>query len=282
MAPMTTGPGAAEKRRLDLELVARGLAPSRTVAKVDIEAGLVSVDGAVVTKSATKVDPAQSLTVHRDERPYVGRAGIKLAAGLDAFGIDAAGARCIDAGASTGGFSDCLLRRKAASIVAVDVGTGQLHPSIRGHERVNVREQTDIRSLQNADVGGPVDLVVVDLSFISLRNVLPALAPLVDSGGSLLVLVKPQFEAGRKAVAAGRGVIREPSLWRRVLIEVTSAASELGLSLRGATVSPITGASGNVEFMVWFQPAGPPTAIERVRGETMIEAAVAEAETRIS
>lgn len=280
--PKASGPPQAKRQRLDVELVARGLAPSRRAAKVDIEAGLVSVDGAIATKSATKVDAGQSVTVQRDHRPYVSRAGAKLAAGLDAFGIDPEGARCIDAGASTGGFSDCLLRRHAASIVAVDVGTDQLHPRIRTHERVSVREQTDIRSLQNADVGGTVDLVVADLSFISLRNVLPALAPLIDDGGSLLVLVKPQFEAGRRAVAAGRGVIREPALWRRVLVDVTTSAAELGLSLRGATVSPITGASGNVEFMVWFQPAGRPTVVERVRDNAMIEAAVTGAEVGIS
>jgi len=282
---MTSG-----QQRLDLELVARGLAPSRTTAKGDIEAGLVAVDGTTVHKPATKVGDANAIVLSRREPAYVGRAGHKLDAALDAFSVDPTGATCVDAGASTGGFTDCLLLHGASSVVAVDVGTDQLHPRIRADERVIVREQTDIRTVRASDLGGPVDLVVADVSFISLRAVLPTLGTLVRGRGDLLVLVKPQFEAGRESVAAGRGVIRQASIWRRVLTEVAAAAAALGLSLRGATVSPITGASGNVEFMVWFQPAEPSLvthaddeAVDDAAGSrAMIDAVVADAESRSS
>lgn len=279
--------GPVLPQRLDLELVARDLAPSRAVAKADIQAGSVAVDGVVVQKPAAKVGRSNTITVHRSEPRFVGRGGAKLAAALDEFPIDPADARCLDAGASTGGFTDCLLQRGASSVVAVDVGTAQLHRRLRNDPRVTVREQTDVRSLRPGDIGGPVDLVVADLSFISLRHVLPPLRALVVGDGSILALVKPQFEAGRAPVARGRGVIRDSATWRRALVDVVGAAAGLGLWLRAATVSPITGAFGNVEFMVLLQPADP-SSVSNFAGDGcvteddgIIEDVVAEAEARV-
>jgi 23S rRNA (cytidine1920-2'-O)/16S rRNA (cytidine1409-2'-O)-methyltransferase len=180
----------------------------------------------------------------------VGRGGEKLAAALDRFGIDPAGRRALDAGASTGGFTDCLLQHGAASVVAVDVGYGQLHERLRSDPRVDNRERTNVRHLAPADVGGPVDLVVADLSFVSLAAALPALVGLARPGADLVLLVKPQFEAGREEAARGRGVVRDPVVWRRVLEEVRAAADRAGSAMMGAMVSPITGADGNREFLV--------------------------------
>jgi 23S rRNA (cytidine1920-2'-O)/16S rRNA (cytidine1409-2'-O)-methyltransferase len=181
---------------------------------------------------------------------FVGRGGEKLDAALERFAVPVAGRRALDAGASTGGFTDCLLQRGADEVVAVDVGYGQLHERLRADPRVDVRERTNVRSLDREALGGPVDLVVADLSFISLRTVLPVLVPLVEPGGDLVVLVKPQFEAGRPEAARGSGVIREPEVWRRVLEEVATAAAESGADRMDEMESPLTGADGNVEFLL--------------------------------
>jgi 23S rRNA (cytidine1920-2'-O)/16S rRNA (cytidine1409-2'-O)-methyltransferase len=181
---------------------------------------------------------------------FVGRGGEKLDAALERFAVPVAGRRALDAGASTGGFTDCLLQRGADEVVAVDVGYGQLHERLRADPRVDVRERTNVRSLDREALGGPVDLVVADLSFISLRTVLPVLVPLVEPGGDLVVLVKPQFEAGRREAARGSGVIREPEVWRRVLEEVATAAAESGADRMDEMESPLTGADGNVEFLL--------------------------------
>ncbi len=184
------------------------------------------------------------------------RAGGKLASALDAFGLSPAGRRCLDAGASTGGFTDCLLQRGAAAVVAVDVGTDQLHARLRRDRRVDSRERTDIRTLEPASIGGPADFTVADLSFISLRLVLPALARLTGPGAPVLALVKPQFEVGRAEAARRQGVIRDPATWRLVLDEVVASADDLEMSLRDATVAGVPGAGGNVEFVVWLSRAG--------------------------
>jgi 23S rRNA (cytidine1920-2'-O)/16S rRNA (cytidine1409-2'-O)-methyltransferase len=179
----------------------------------------------------------------------VSRGGEKLAAALDRFGIDPAGRRAVDAGASTGGFTDCLLQRGAAAVVAVDVGYGQLHGRLRHDPRVAVHERTNVRHVEPADLGGPFDIVVGDLSFISLRTVAGALIGLARPGADLVVLIKPQFEAGREEASRGRGVIRDPSVWMRVLNEVHAAFESRGASIIDAMVSPLTGADGNVEFL---------------------------------
>ena len=183
------------------------------------------------------------------------RAGDKLAGALDRFALDVTGLRAVDAGASTGGFTDCLLQRGAAAVVAVDVGYGQLHERLRADPRVELHERVNVRDLGPGDLGDPVPLVVADLSFISLRTVLANLAALAAPGADLVLLVKPQFEAGRQEASRGRGVIRDPVVWRRVLGEVASAVEARGGAIMGAMVSPITGADGNVEFLLHARTA---------------------------
>ncbi len=234
------------------------------------------VDGSFADKPARMVDAGQSLTLTGPRARYVGRGGTKLEGALDAFSIDPTGLRCLDAGSSTGGFTDCLLQRGARSVLAVDVGTNQLHERLRADPRVEVRERTDIRSLTPDDVDHPFDLIVGDLSFISLRLVLPSLVPLATIDGSLVLLVKPQFEAGRTEASKGRGIITDPAIWRRVLGEVVDAATGLGAGLAGLRPSPITGSAGNVEFVAWLRRGRP-----SMRGsERAIEAAVGEAVAR--
>ena len=183
------------------------------------------------------------------------RGGEKLDAALEHFGIDVSGRRCLDAGVSTGGFTDCLLQRGAANVVAVDIGYGQLHERLRGDGRVDLRERTNVRDLDAAAIGGAADVVVADLSFISLRTVAPALLACAAPGAEVVVLVKPQFEAGRSEASKGRGVIRDPVVHQRVLDEVANALSGLGAAIIGTMQSPITGADGNVEFLVYARAA---------------------------
>jgi 23S rRNA (cytidine1920-2'-O)/16S rRNA (cytidine1409-2'-O)-methyltransferase len=194
----------------------------------------------------------------RSEGPrFVGRGGDKLAAALERFAVPVDGVRALDAGASTGGFSDCLLQHGADCVVAVDVGHGQLHERLRADPRVESVERTNVRGLAPGDVGPPFDLVVADLSFISLRTVLAPLLGLAAPGAHLVLLVKPQFEAGRDEASRGRGVIRDPEVWRRVLDEVVIALRATGAAIMGAMVSPLTGADGNVEFLVHARAATP-------------------------
>lgn len=245
----------AVRRRLDAEMVRRKLVDSRAQARAEIEASRVLVDGSVAAKAARLVDPAQDVRLLGPPPRYVSRAGLKLEAALERFAIDPSGLRCLDAGSSTGGFTDCLLQNDAASVIAVDVGTNQLHERVRADRRVSVHEQTDIRTVGDRLgnlVSLPLDLVVADLSFISLRLVLPALAHLAGPN-PLVSLVKPQFEAGRAEASRGRGVIKDPAIWRRVLDEVVVAAGHAGMAAKAAMVSPISGAAGNVEFVVRFQ-----------------------------
>ncbi|WP_418908865.1 TlyA family RNA methyltransferase [Glutamicibacter endophyticus] len=251
--------------RLDMELVARGLARSRTEAAKLIEAGLVQVDGHPSTKASKKIAAQIPISVAQDSSTqYVSRAGHKLAGALDHFGsLNPAGVRALDAGASTGGFTDVLLRRGAAHVVAVDVGHGQLVDEIRFDERVSVHEGLNVRYLDPADIGGEVDLVVADLSFISLRLVLEALAGATRAGGDLLLMVKPQFEVGREHVGK-TGVVSSPELRRSAVEQVVQAALQVGLGLAGLGRSQLPGQDGNVEFFVWFQKStapGPQTGL---------------------
>ncbi|MDZ7676328.1 MAG: TlyA family RNA methyltransferase [Acidimicrobiales bacterium] len=240
----------AARRRLDVELHRRGLADSRQQAQALIGAGRVLVSGAVADKAARQVGPGEPVELVGPPPRFVGRGGEKLDAALDRFGIDVDGRCCLDAGSSTGGFTDALLQRGATSVVAVDVGTHQLHERLREDPRVEVREQTDIRAIDAAAVGGSVGLVSADLSFISVRSVANHLVALLEEGGDLVVLVKPQFEAGRNEASKGRGVIRDPEVWHRTLRDAVVAIEGAGTAIMDAMVSPVRGAEGNVEFLV--------------------------------
>jgi 23S rRNA (cytidine1920-2'-O)/16S rRNA (cytidine1409-2'-O)-methyltransferase len=243
------------RRRLDLELVRRGLATSRTEAQRAIAAGLVTVGGAPASNAARMVDAGDPVLLLAPPLRFVSRGGDKLDAALDEFDIDVIGLFALDAGASTGGFTDCLLQRGARRVAAVDVGHGQLHPKVRDDERVLVLEHTNVRSLRADEIGGPVDLVVADLSFISLRTVAPALVGCARPGAPMVMLVKPQFEAGRQEVSKGKGVVSDPEVWQRVRDEVSGAFSSLGAAIMGWMESPVRGAQGNVEFLLHVQTA---------------------------
>jgi 23S rRNA (cytidine1920-2'-O)/16S rRNA (cytidine1409-2'-O)-methyltransferase len=236
------------KARLDILVVERGLAPTREKARGMIMAGEVTVDGRVVDKPGHAIPVDASLALADDRERFVGRGGTKLAGALEEFGFDPAGMTALDVGASTGGFTDCLLRRGAARVHAVDVGHGQLDVNLRNDARVVVMEKTNIRSLSPEAIPGGVDLAVIDTSFISLKTVLPHAAAFVRPGGTIIALVKPQFELGRGEV--GKGVVRDEELRARAVESVTAAAGAMGLAVDGVCRSPITGAKGNVEFFV--------------------------------
>ena len=241
--------GSSRRRRLDSELVRRELAASREEARRLIDARAVTVNGAVAERAARAVLPGDALVVLRRPR-FVSRGGEKLDGALAALGLEITGKRCIDVGASTGGFSDCLLQRGAAQVVAVDVGRAQLHERLRSAPQVRSLEGVNVRHLQPDDAGGPAELVTVDLSFIGLRLVMERLAALTAPGGDLLALVKPQFEAGRREASAGRGVIRSPEVWRRTLTEVAQSAMAEGVSPRTVLLADPPGAEGNTEFFL--------------------------------
>lgn len=238
------------RRRLDRELVRRGLTESRQEAQRLITGQRVLVNGSFAAKSAAMVAPSDQIIIKSDGPQYVSRSGYKLAEALDSFAVDPAGWRCIDVGSSTGGFTDCLLQRGAAAVTAVDVGTHQLHERIRADPRVDVFEQTDIRSLlDNHPECVGFELAVVDVSFISLRQVLSSVADLLGPTGRALVLIKPQFEAGRQEASRGRGVITDPDVWSRTVANVISDAEQHGLHLAGVLPCSTRGSKGNVEFM---------------------------------
>jgi len=239
------------RRRLDTELVRRRLAVSRQQARSLVEEGAVLVAGAVADKPGRLVDTGEPLELRRPRRRFVSRGGEKLEAALRRFEIATAGRHALDAGASTGGFTDCLLHRGVARVVAVDVGYGQLAPSLRADPRVTVVERTNIRHLEPQAVGGPFELVVADLSFISLATLAPVLAgSLAAPGADLVLLVKPQFEAGRQAVSRGRGVVHDPLVRAQALRRVSSALHDAGATIMGVMASPLLGPAGNVEFLL--------------------------------
>ncbi|NTY60780.1 TlyA family RNA methyltransferase [Mycolicibacterium sphagni] len=241
------------RARVDAELVRRGLARSRQQAAELIVAGRVSIDGMRAVKPATAVAVTANLTVEAsDERTWVSRGAHKLIGALDVFGIDVTGRRCLDAGASTGGFTEVLLDRGAAEVVAVDVGYGQLAWSLRSDSRVAVIERTNVRDLTPDTIGGPVGLVVADLSFISLATVLPALTACASGDADIVPMVKPQFEVGREQVGSG-GVVSDPELRAAAVLAVAARADALGWQTVGATASPLPGPSGNVEYFLWLR-----------------------------
>lgn len=235
------------RRRLDAELVRRGLAASRTEAQAAVRGGRVTVAGRPASKASTLVSADEPVELAGPGRRFVSRGGEKLEAALERFGIDVTGRRCLDAGASTGGFTDCLLRRGAEHVVALDVGYGQLAWPLRTDARVTVLERTNVRDLSRAHLPYAPDLVTADLSFISLRLAVAPLAGVAAEGADLVLLVKPQFEAGPEDVGRG-GVVRDPAVWRRAILRVAEACAEHGLSPLGAMASPLPGPAGNVEF----------------------------------
>ncbi|MCW2700907.1 MAG: putative rRNA methylase [Blastococcus sp.] len=248
------------RSRLDAELVRRGLARSREHAVALIAEGRVAVSGRAATKPATAVEPDTPVLVRTDpDQPtWVSRGAHKLVGALDALPLAVEGRRALDAGASTGGFTQVLLRRGAAEVVAVDVGYGELAWSLRTDERVRVVERTNVRTLTAEAIDGPVDLVVADLSFISLRLVLPALILCAREDADLLLMVKPQFEVGRERLGAG-GVVRDPEHRVQAVLAVAQSAADLGWGTAGVVASPLPGPAGNVEFFVWLRrDAGPP------------------------
>ena len=241
------------KTRLDSELVRRGLARSRENAADLIESRSVLVGGIPATKPATQVDAETSITLAGKREDFVSRGGHKLAGALDAFpNISVSGKRALDAGASTGGFTDVLLKRGATEVIAVDVGYGQLAWEIRNDPRVKVLDRTNIRHLTIEQVGEPVDLIVADLSFISLTLVLPALVTVAKTNADYLVMVKPQFEVGREKLGAG-GVVRDSHLRKMAVQEVADVAYDMGLGCEGVVASSLPGPSGNVEYFLWLK-----------------------------
>jgi 23S rRNA (cytidine1920-2'-O)/16S rRNA (cytidine1409-2'-O)-methyltransferase len=252
------------RARVDAELVRRGLARSRQQAAELIDAGLVRIDGMPAVKPATAVSVDAALTVATVERTWVSRGAHKLIGALDAFGVPVRGRRCLDAGASTGGFTEVLLDRGAAHVVAADVGYGQLAWSVRSDDRVSVLERTNVRELTPEAIGGRVDLVVADLSFISLTTVLPALTACTSPDGDIVPMVKPQFEVGKDRVGAG-GVVSDPQLRAEAVLGVAQRAAELLWHTVDVTASPLPGPSGNVEFFLWLRA----TTDHPLRGEAL-------------
>ncbi len=239
----------AEKERIDKLMVQRQLAGSRERARALIMAGRVLVNEQVVDKVGTRVDAATEIRLKGDDIPYVSRGGLKLAEALQTFTLDVAGRTAIDVGASTGGFTDCLLQKGAARVFAVDVGYGQLAWQLREDDRVVNFERTNIRTLQPEQLGEAPDLAVIDASFISLDKVLPPTLKLLQPGSDVIALIKPQFEVGKGFVGKG-GVVRDPELHEQVVDRIKDLASELGCQVLGLCESPILGPKGNREFLI--------------------------------
>ena len=242
----------AERRRLDVVVAERGLAPSRARAQALILAGKVTVDGHVMTKAGAQVKPDSVVEVAMPDHPYASRGALKLEAALDAFAIDPAGLDCLDVGASTGGVTDLMLARGAGRVIALDVGRGQLDWRLRTDDRVTVVEGTNARYLGADDLPFRVGLATMDLSFISLRLVVPAVLPHLEVGAHLVCLIKPQFEAGRDQVGKG-GIVRDEAVRRRVIDDTVAAIVELGFELVGVIPSPIRGQKGNLEELAVFR-----------------------------
>ncbi|PKQ38869.1 MAG: TlyA family rRNA (cytidine-2'-O)-methyltransferase [Actinobacteria bacterium HGW-Actinobacteria-1] len=247
-------------RRADVELVERGLFASRERARAAILAGEVKVDGVRIDKAGHQLSTEAVIEVAERQR-YVSRGGHKLEGALDAFGVDVAGLRAIDVGASTGGFTDCLLQRGAVSVVALDVGYGQLAWSLRTDERVTVVERTNVRDADLVALGAPFDIVVIDVSFIALDRVMPKLLEAAGADGQVVALVKPQFEAGKGRVGK-KGVVRDAIVHEDVLAGVIATVEAAGRVVRGVTWSPLKGPEGNIEFWIWFGSTGEPANVD--------------------
>ena len=238
------------KTRLDRILVDRGLVASRERARALILAGVVLVNEEPVDKAGALIAEGAAVRIRGEDHPYVSRGGVKLKGAIDAFGIGVKGCSALDVGASTGGFTDCLLQEGARKVYAVDVGYGQIAWKLRNDPRVVLFERTNIRHFSGVGVEEPVDIAVIDTSFISLRLVIPSVLRFVKNGGTLLALVKPQFEVGKGEVGK-KGVVRDPALHLKVVGDLASFCAELGLSVRGTCESPLTGPEGNREFFIW-------------------------------
>jgi 23S rRNA (cytidine1920-2'-O)/16S rRNA (cytidine1409-2'-O)-methyltransferase len=264
------------RRRLDVELVRRGIVGSRAEAALAIRTGRVTVGGRPASKASTLVAPDEPIVVSAPPRPFVSRGGEKLDAALARFGVEVRGRVALDAGAGTGGFTDCLLRRGAARVVAVDVGYGQLDWRLREDPRVVLLERTNVRHLGPEDLPVTPDLVTADLSFISLRLVLPALRRCGAPEADFVLLVKPQFEVGRDRVGRG-GVVTDPGAWRDALAGVAEAAWGLGLLPRGVAPSPLPGPAGNVEFFLHAAGGSPPEGGSPEGQPPGLDGAIAEA-----
>src|SRR5689334_21068915 len=248
------------RERIDKLLVDRGLADSRTKAQALVMSGAVLVDEQLINKPSELFSHDANIRIKESAtQRYVSRGGIKLEAALRDFNIDASGFACLDVGASTGGFTDCLLQHGARSVVALDVGHNQLDWKIRNDSRVEVREQVNARNLVPQVFGAKFDLITVDVSFISLRKVLPAVVPLLTSRGRIVALIKPQFEVGKGEVGKG-GIVKDPLQHQRVISEINGAASALGLKVARVIESPIKGADGNVEFLALYVSEPPAVA----------------------
>jgi 23S rRNA (cytidine1920-2'-O)/16S rRNA (cytidine1409-2'-O)-methyltransferase len=248
------------RRRLDAELVRRGMAGTREEAQEAVRAGHVMVRGAPATKSTTLVGTDEALVLAGPAHPFVSRGGEQLAAALDAFAIDPTGRECLDAGASTGGFTDCLLQRGARHVVALDVGSGQLAWELRTDPRVTVMEKTNVRELRPDLLPYRPALVTADLSFISLRLAAGPLILATEPLADVVFLIKPQFEVGRDEVGRG-GVVRDPSLWRRAIEDAADAIEAAGAGSLGVIVSPVKGPAGNIEFLLHARTATEPTGL---------------------
>ncbi|MBP6210035.1 MAG: TlyA family RNA methyltransferase [Anaerolineales bacterium] len=256
------------KNRLDVLLVERGLAESRAKAQALIMAGQVRVNDQVALKPATAIDTKSTLTVDHGPR-FVSRGGEKLDAALEAFGIEVKGLVCADVGASTGGFTDCMLQRGAEKVYAIDVGKGILHWKLRNYPRVVVMEETNARHVES--LPEPISFVTVDASFISLKILLPVTRKWLAPTGEIVALIKPQFEAGKKDVARGDGVIRDPEIHRQVLVDVLTFAKEEGFALRGLIKSPLLGPKGNAEFLVRLDLHSEGRSVEELVKEVLPE-----------
>ena len=254
------------KERLDRLLVERGLAPSRERAQAMLLSGLVRVDGRPGMKPGTLVPPGAEIAVTAPDHPFVGRGGVKLEGALSALGVEASGRVALDVGSSIGGFTDCLLKRGALRVYALDVGRGVLDWSLRNDPRVRVMEGRNARYLTSDDLPEPVDLAVIDVSFISLRLILPPLRALLAPAFDVVALVKPQFEVGRGEVGRG-GIVRDPAKHLKSLLRISEAAGTAGFSVRGACASSLRGAEGNREFFLHLSTPGP----ESIRGDLLKE-----------
>lgn len=250
--------------RLDLELVRRGMVRSREEARELIESGKVTVSGIKAMKVASQVDQSSSIIIDSSGERYVSRGAHKLVGALDEFKeLEVEGRLCLDAGASTGGFTEVLLERGAREVIAVDVGYGQIAWKLRQDGRVRVLDRTNVRDINLALIGEPVDLIVADLSFISLKTVLPSLIGVAKDEGDFLLMVKPQFEVGKERLGSG-GVVREGELRKEAILGVAERAAELGLGSLGVVASPLPGPSGNVEYFLWLKRGGAMISSEEI------------------
>ena len=239
--------------RLDVRLTELGVCESRTKAQELVKCGSVSVNGVTVLKPAFPVEEADTVCADTESLcPYVSRGGLKLKAALDCFSLNVSGAVCIDIGASTGGFTDCLLKEGAAKVYAVDSGTSQLHPSLRSDERVRCMENTNARYITESDIGESVDIAVMDVSFISQTKLFPAIVSVLKDNGILISLIKPQFEVGKSGIGKG-GIVKDTKLRERAVDNVLESAKAYGLVCRGKMLSPIKGGDGNTEYLAIFE-----------------------------